>query len=156
MTYNQIIRRIRTIATEHLQVKTFARGLITDFLNDKATNYPAVFLQSNGGKISTSGHQSTVNFRMFIIDMVHVSEDAKENELDVHSDMISIAMDIIAQMNNGVYNDWKISTDNGFQLLVEEKEDMYAGIYIDFSISFLYSQNVCAVPTTKTTYQTTD
>ena len=156
LTFNQIIRRIRTIATDHLQVKTFGRGLVTDFLTDKTTNYPAVFLQNAGGQISPSRHSSTVSFRMFIIDMVHVSEDSKENELDVQSDMISIGQDLLAQMNRGEYNDWRISSDNSFQLLVETDGDMYAGIYIDFSVTFMYDQNSCAVPTTKTTYQTTD
>jgi hypothetical protein len=156
MTFNQIIRRIQTITLAHQQVKTFGRGLVTDFLTDKTTNYPAVFLQNAGGQISLSRHSSTVNFRMFIVDMVHVSEETKENELDVQSDMISIGQDLLAQMNRGEYNDWKISPDNGFQLLVESGDDMYAGIYIDFSITFIYNQNSCAVPTTKTSYQTTD
>lgn len=156
LTFNQIIRRIRTIVQSHQQVKTFARGLVTDFLADKTTLYPAVFLQNNGGRFSLNGSSSDINFRMFIVDMVHVSEDAKGNELDVHSDMISIGMDLLAQFNNGNYNDWKISPNNNFQLLVETNGDMYAGIYVDFSISFKYSQNVCQVPTTKTNYQTTD
>lgn len=156
MTFNQIIRRIKEIATAHLQVKTFGRGLVSDFLTEKTTQYPAVFLQNAGGKFSMNGRSSTVSFRMFIVDMVHVSEETNDNETDVHSDMISIALDLLAQMNNGNYNDWQISSDNNFQIVVETDGDMYAGIYVDFSISFIYNQNVCQVPTTKTTYQITD
>jgi hypothetical protein len=156
LTFNQIIRRIRTVALAHQQVKTFGRGLVTDFLTDKTTNYPAVFLQNAGGRFSMTGRSSTINFRMFIVDMVHVSEESKENELDVHSDMISIGLDLLTQFNNPNYNDWRISSDNNFQLLVETDGDMYAGIYVDFSISFVYNQNVCEVPTTKTIYQTAD
>jgi hypothetical protein len=156
MTFTQIIRRIKTIVQSHQQVRAFGRGLVTDFLTDKTTNYPAVFLQNSGGQINLGGHSSTVNFRMFIVDLVHVSEDAKDNETDVQSDMISIGMDILAQLNNGNYNDWRVSSGNSFQLLSESGDDMYAGIYIDFSIGFQYSQNVCEVPTTKTNYQTTD
>lgn len=156
MTYNQIIRRIKTIAEAHQQVRRFGRGLLTDFLANKTDNYPAVLLQGAGGRFSMNGRSSTVNFRMFIVDLAHVSEDSKANELDVHSDMISVGLDLLTQFNNGNYNDWRISSDNNFQLLVESDGDMYAGVYVDFSISFMYSQNVCAVPTSKTTYQTTD
>lgn len=156
MTFNQIIRRIRTIAQSHQQVKTFGRGLVTDFLADKNTLYPAVFLQNAGGKISLSGHASTINFRMFIVDLVHVSDETYDNETDVHSDTISIAMDILAQMNRSEYDDWALSTDNNLQLLVESDNDLFAGVYVDFSLRFKYDQNTCAVPTTKTNYQTTD
>jgi hypothetical protein len=156
MTLNQIVKRIRTIALAHQQVRSFGRGLVTDFLTDKSTLYPAVFLQSNTGQISLKSHASTINFRMFIVDMVHVSEEAKDNEMDVHSDMISVAQDILAQMNRGEYSDWALSTDNSMQLLVESDGDMFAGVYVDFSIRFMFQQNTCAAPSTKTTYQTTD
>jgi hypothetical protein len=156
MTLNQIIRRIRTIAEAHSQVRTFAKGLVTDFLTDKTTSYPAVFLQNSAGNISLKGQASTLNFRMFVVDLVHVSEETKDNETDVHSDMISIAMDILTQMNNGSYNDWGLSSENNLQLLVETDGDMFAGVYVDFSLRFMFKQNVCQVPTSKTTYQTTD
>ena len=156
LTFNQIIRRIRAVTLAHQQVRTFSKGLVSDFLVNKTTKYPAVFIQNSGGKFSMNGRSSTVSFRMFIIDMVHVSDDTNENETDVHSDMISIGLDLLTQFNNPNYNDWRISSDNNFQLIVENDGDMYAGIYVDFSISFIYNQNVCQIPTLKTIYQTTD
>jgi hypothetical protein len=156
MTLNAIIKRIRSITLAHSQVRTFGRGLVTDYLTDKETKYPAVFLQNIAGNINLSKHASTINFRMFVVDLVHQSEETKDNETDVHSDMISIAMDILSQMNHGNYNDWSLSADNNLQLLVETDNDMFAGIYVDFSLRFLYNQDLCAIPTSKTTYQTTD
>lgn len=156
MTFNQIIRRIQAIVEAHEQVKTFGRGLVSDYLTDKTTQYAAVFLQNAGGRISLSSHASVINFRMFVVDMVHVSEETKDNELDVQSDMLSIAQDLITQFNNQNYYDWRLSTDNNFQMVVETDGDMYAGVYVDFSISFMYKQNVCEIPTTKTNYQITD
>lgn len=156
MTLNQAIRRIRTLAEAHNQVRTFARGLVSDFLADKTTAYPAIFLQNAGGSISLGRRMCELKFRMFFVDLVHVSEDSKENEIDVQSDMVSVAMDLLTQMNNGNYNDWKTSSENSLQLFVETDSDMYAGCYIDFAISFPYKQNVCEIPTTKTNYQTTD
>lgn len=147
MTLNQVITRIRNLALAHNQVRSFYQGLVSDFLTDKTTKYPAVFLQDNGGTISLSGHSTKLSYRMFLLDLVHVSEDSKQNEQDVQSDMVSIAMDLFAQMNYGAYDDWKISADNNLQLVVENDNDLVAGCVLDFSISIMYSQNICQVPT---------
>ena len=153
MTLNQIISRIRTLSLGHYQVRKFYRGLVTDFLTDHTTKYPAVFLQDNGGKISTVGGQATtISFRMFFVDLVHVSEDTNDNVTDVHSDMISVAMDIIAQMNSSAYNDWALSFDNNLQLLTEEGSDLFAGVVVDLSIRLMFKQNICAIPTSITNY----
>jgi len=129
---------------------------VTDFLADKTTKYPAVFLQDNGGKISLSGHATTLNYRLFLMDLVHVSEDSKQNEQDVQSDMVSIAMDLLAQMNNGAYSDWIVSADNNLQLVVENDNDMHAGCIVDISIRIMYQQNICQIPTDITNYIPTD
>ncbi len=146
MTLNNVVNRIKQIAQAHKQVRNFQQGLVSDFLTDHTTKYPSVFLQDNGGNISTSGHATTLAYRMFIMDLVHVSEGSKQNEQDVQSDMVSIAMDLIAQMNDGNYSDWKISTDNNLQLVVENENDLHAGCIVDFSVSIMFSQDRCQVP----------
>lgn len=146
MTLNQVVKRIRTVAESHKQVRTFGIGLVSDFLNDHTTKYPAVFLQDTGGRISLTGHATTLSYRLFFLDLVHQSEDAKVNELDVQSDMLSIAQDILSQMNNGTLNDWAISGDNAVQYVVENESDMLAGCIVDISVRIMFKQNVCAVP----------
>lgn len=65
-------------------------------------------------------------------------------------------MDLLAQMNHGNYDDWKISADNSFEFLVEAENDMPAGVVIEFTISFINTQNTCQVPTEITEYTTND
>lgn len=156
MTLNQIVNRIRSLSLGHKQIRSFSKGLVSDFFADKTTKYPAVCLQDQGGSISLGGHATTVNYRLFISDFVHVSADAKTNEEDVLSDMVSIAMDLLAQFNNGNYDDWKISTDNSLNFFVENENDMHAGCVIDLSIRFMYTQNICQVPSDITEYLPTD
>lgn len=156
MTLNQVLKRIESLTLAHKQVRTFKQGLVTDFFTDKTTKYPAVCLQDNGGSISLSGHATTLSYRMFLLDMIHVSEDSKQNEQDVQSDMVSIAQDLLAQMNYPGFDDWAISTDNQLQLLVEQENDLIAGCYFDFSVRIMYQQNVCQVPTSITDYTPTD
>ncbi len=152
MTYNQVLKRIETIVRAHKQVRHFGRGLLTDFLSDKTISYAAVFLEDGGASINPGSNTASFSFRMRFADLVHVSGDTKENELDVLSDMFSVAMDIIAQLSYPGYNDWRVSLTNNMQSLVEQDGDMYAGWYVDMQIAIMYSQNVCQVPTTITDY----
>lgn len=147
MTLNQVIRRIKSLSLAHKQVRAFKRGLITDFFADKTSKYPAALLQDNGGNISTAGHAATISFRLFLADLVHVNADANDNELDVQSDMLSIAMDLVAEFNSGIFDDWALSTDNVVNLLYEGDNDLHAGCYFDFSIRIMFAQNTCQIPT---------
>lgn len=156
MTLNQVLNRVKQISLGHKQVRSFNKGLVTDFFADKTTKYPAVCLQDLGGNISLTGHATTINYKLFISDLVHVSEDTKSNEEDVLSDMVSIAMDLLAQLNNGNYDDWRVSTDNSLNFFVENENGMHAGCVIDLSIRFMYTQNVCQIPTDITEYTPTD
>jgi len=146
MTLNQVIRRIKGISLAHKQVRGFRQGLVSDWFADKTALYPGVCLQDSGGSISLGSHATTLNYRMFFADLVNVSADAKTNLDDVQSDMLSVAMDILAQMNFPSFDDWKISTDASLQLFDESENDLYAGCYIDISIRIMFSQNVCQVP----------
>lgn len=147
MTYNNVIKRIESLALAHKQVRTFKRGLVTEFLTDKSIPYAAVFLQDSGAAINPDQHFAMFGFRLFFLDLVHVSADAKTNELDVLSDMFSVAMDLVSQMKFPAYNDWIISGANNMQSIVENDGDMNAGWYIDLQVRIQYDQNVCEIPT---------
>jgi hypothetical protein len=156
MTLNQVLKRIEQLSLGHKQVMSFRKGLVSDFFSDKTAKYPAVCLQDQGGVISLSGHAASLSYKLFILDLVNVSQDTKVNEYEVLSDTLSIAMDLLAQFNNGNYDDWKISADNAVEFVVEAENDMPAGCVFDFTVSFMYSQNVCQVPTDIEEYTPTD
>jgi hypothetical protein len=156
MTLNNVVKRIEQLSLGHRQIRTFRKGLLSDLFADKTAKYPAVCLQDFTGRISLSGHDTTLNYKLFFLDLVHVSEDSKDNEQDVQSDMVSIAQDLLAQMNNGNYNDWIISRDNNLELFVEHENDMVAGCAIEMSIRIMYEQNICQIPTDITDYTPTD
>lgn len=147
MTLNQILTRLRTIVLAHKQIRRFVTGAESDFFTDHTAKYPACCLQYTGATvgIAESG-VLIVTFRMYILDLVHVSQDTKANEDEVLSDTLSIFLDLIAQINNSVYNDWKLSVDNQLQAVVEYDGDMSAGWYLDFTIRTPFAQNVCEIP----------
>ena len=146
MTLNQIKKRIRLIALAHNMVRDYREGLVTDFFADRTAKYPAILIQDNGGGISLGGHASSLIYRLYFIDLVHVSSDAKTNIDDVLSDMLEIAKDILATMASPMFNDWKIGSDNALQLFDESENDLHAGCYIDITISTMYKQNTCQIP----------
>lgn len=147
MTLKQVYQRIKAIVQAHKQIRTYKRGLVTDELVEKTTKYPAGFLTDKGGAISISGKQTTMNFSLTFLDLVHVSEDTDANNEDVLSDMLSVAEDIITQLNNPNYlGTWRIGLENIVDLLVENDNDMSAGVTVNFSVSFMFKQNLCAVP----------
>jgi len=153
MTLNQIITRARTIATAHKQVRQFDHGGADNFFANKESKYPAVLLEYSAGKINLGGNQSGISFKMSFVDLVNVSEETQANELDVQSDMLSVAEDIFTQMNNQNYDDWRISADNNVSLIFFGggdifNGDMFAGCSVDFTITYPYRQNICAVPST--------
>ena len=151
MTLNQVITKIQNISLAHYQIRSFFQGLVTDWMNDKTTKYPAICLQDNGGTISVKGQSCTLTYRMFFVDLVHVSANAKLNINDVQSDMMEVAKDIIAQLARNE-NDWILSPDENFQLIDEGDNDLHGGVVVDFSIRFPWDQNICAIPTSFTDY----
>ena len=147
MTLNQIINRIGTLVLAHKQIRRFKTGLAGDFFADHTAKYPAACLQYTVGNISTDQHVLTVNFRLILVDLVNVSADTKTNENDVISDMLSVILDLVAEINNGVYDDWRINASNSIEAIIEGENDLHAGWVIDFSLRTIFSQNRCQIPT---------
>lgn len=145
MTLNQIVNRIKLVATSHNQVRSFKRSLVSDFNVEHTIKYPAVHLFDTGGTVSTSSHVTIINFQMLILDLVHASADAMENEGDVYSDTLSIALDFIAQYKR--FPDWRLEDDPTIQLKAEQTGDRAFGVQLDFSIKVPYTENICEVPT---------
>lgn len=145
MTLNQVITRIKTLALEHKQLRNFYRGDVTDFLTDKTTRYASCFLQDGTGSIDPSGKATGLNFRLFLLDLVNVSENAKDNELEVMSDMLSIAEDLIAEMDHSDFYDWKLG-QCPIAFVKEQLDDMVAGVVVDLSITKMFIKDVCAIP----------
>ncbi len=147
MTLNQVIRRLELICVAHKQVRNFYYGLPTDFLTEKTTRYASAFLQDTPGSLELGTKTQLFGFKLFLLDLVHVSEGTKQNERDVQSDMLSVIKDLAAEFNHSSYTDWKLSLSNPVTLVSEGFDDMVAGATIDISISTPYEQDVCAVPT---------
>ena len=93
MTLNQIVKRLEAVAYSHRQVNHFYFGDMIQWLANGDVIYPAVFTDLPTGEISTSGKQSFFDFEIWFCDLSNVAEKTRENELEVQSDLTSIAID---------------------------------------------------------------
>lgn len=133
-------------------IRTFqVSALVQEFLNDRTSKYPACLLQLNNGNLSIDNSSETISFRMFLLDLQHVSEDTDLNVLDIQSDMLEIAKDFIAEINSSQWQevkyDWKASSENPIVFAQEVENDIVAGAIMDFSIIVPYVRDTCQVPT---------
>lgn len=151
MTLKSFIKVVKALSLNHKQIKNFFYNVeASEWLNDKKTKYPAAFLLDQQGNISTGGNATTLAFTMFFVDMVNAADYTKQNELDVQSDMLSVAQDIIAQLNYPGITGYYLGTDAPVKFIIvgttESDNDMLSGVQIDFSVRFPFPQDVCAVP----------
>lgn len=145
MTLNQIIERVKGIALNHKQIRAFHYGSANDFFDtDQGKNFAVCILQDSGA--STSNNILSVSFVIFLLDLVHISEDTRNNEQDVQSDMLQIANDLFAEFDYSIYDDWRVTQDNSIQLVREEQPDYVAGVALSISIETPNIKDVCAVP----------
>lgn len=128
-------------------VRNFYHGAPTDFLTDRTTQYASAFLEDVPGSLDLTNKTQSIAFRLYLMDLVHVSQDTKTNELDVQSDMLSIIRDLIAEMNHSMYTDWRVSPNVPVTLVREQDNDMIAGAVADITIEIPYPLDTCVVPT---------
>lgn len=148
MTLNEVLARIETISNAHRQINRFYYGSAVDFLVNIKDNYPAFLIEDTGGSMSISSKKTSITFKMFFVDLVNVSDDAKSNEVEVLSDMMSIAQDVLALLDDPRYDDWDISPNVTMEFHTEEFDDMVAGVSIDVTIEVDYLVDRCQAPTT--------
>jgi hypothetical protein len=146
LTFNKVLQRIKQISLSHNQVRNYYYGKPTDFLTEKTTQYASVFLQDNNGVISIDAKTQTLNFKLFVLDLVNVSEDTLTNLQDVQSDCLEIAKDLIALMDDDNYDDWALTSENNYELLFEAFDDLVGGAVVDIAIRIPYLKDRCSIP----------
>lgn len=146
LTYNQILKRIKTTCLSHQQVKNFYKGKLTGFLTDKTTLYTSVFLENEGGSININNKIRTSKFKLWILDLVNVIDNTDVNLDDVQSDCLSIAIDLISMLDSYAYQDWSLESDNNYELVQEKFNDMVAGVFVDITIRTPYDSDKCSIP----------
>lgn len=155
MTYNQVISRLRILALSHRQINDFFAGDVLDFLNEEQT-YPACVVSNRPFTIDAANKVFTLGFRIYLIDLVDISTNARRNEPEVVSDMLSVMADLKAMIGSPQFDDWTLNDLNQGEILTEQLEDYVAGPYMDIDISIDFLSDTCQVPSDEIIIPNTD
>jgi hypothetical protein len=147
LSLNQIIARLRSLALAHKQINHFFFGDVPEFDSREDITYPACFCEQQPGGIDRVNKQQRFNFRLYFVDLVHVSERTEENETEVLSDMTQVAGDLLSMLMNPLYqDDWTILDTAQVIPVTESLGDMGAGVVMDVSILIDFFADSCQVP----------
>ena len=155
MTLNNIIDRLQTLAQAHKQIKKFYIGDVVDFLTLGDVEYPACFIEFNGGNIGLSDRQTSFAFKLWFCDLENIAIDSQSNGNELYSDLTQIAQDYIAML------DYEARTKPNFLLpsqsfrmnfFNEKFEDLVCAVSLDIEIATTYAANRCQVPATDYTF----
>lgn len=140
MTLNQLVSAIQSLGEGHALIKRTFQGTIVDFLSTENL-YPAMLFDVTSASIN--GSEQSINFEMYFMD--RVAQD-QSNEMEVLSDQLQTAQDIISQMRNQD-NEYELADNVQITFFVDDTGDVLGGVRLDITINLGYISNRCVVPT---------
>lgn len=154
MTLNQIVNRLEKLALSHKQLHHFYFGDVVQWLARQDVKYPACFVDLNAGGIDRGERLTTYNFEVMFCDLADVAENTKSNELEVLSDLTSIAEDYKAMLANSEFTDGEIADSSSLQFYKEKFEDVVVAVGMSIKIQSRFDSNRCRVPADGVTFET--
>lgn len=90
-------------ANQHGQLESFNFGDVESFISSDRIKYRAMNVDLEPGNISSSGNTTSYNLSCVIMDLT--AKELRKDELDVLSDLSSIAEDVVSMIKNPIYQD---------------------------------------------------
>jgi hypothetical protein len=131
MTYNNFITLLDGFTTNHLILKRFNRGIFSDietFISD-STEFPVLWVRLNN--ISYNNPIKQWDFNILIFDLLKTD---KVNELDVISDSVQIAEDLIKFLSTQTQIEYQIINTTRIEPFTERFSDFVAGVNITITL----------------------
>jgi hypothetical protein len=139
MTLNQLVAAIQSLGDNHALIKYTFQGTIIDFLTTENL-YPAMLFDVTGASIN--GSEQSINFELYFMD--RVAQDLS-NEMEILSDQLQTAQDIIAQMRNQLL-EYELADNVQITFFTDDTGDALGGVRCDITINLGYISDRCAVP----------
>lgn len=143
MTLYQIVNSLKTIALSHENINTFGEGNIYDYVdNGGEINYPVSWLM----QLSHIYQSNVMTYKFQFIFADLLLED-KSNRLQLQSDQMQVAHDIISKIKLDNTITFNITDTIPFETFEERFDDFAAGVVITFDIVDPYPYDYCSIPT---------
>ena len=148
MTLNQVVSRLEKLASSHKQINHVYTGDVAEWLSNGEVLYPAIFIDTTTGSISKDNRATGWDFEVWFCDLADVAESTKSNELEVQSDLTSIAEDYKAMLvYSGYLQDWTIGEMSQLTYYKEKFEDIVIAVKMMVRVDVRFDSNRCQVPT---------
>jgi hypothetical protein len=149
LSYKQLIALFKDIAQRHYQINTYFVGKDSELSESKDLVFPVFQVYPEFARMPQSnGDYKTiiVDFNCKIIDQVNQNEI---NEIDVHSDCLRIAQDVVNELNQHPYyqrSNASLIGDISFSELEEFEDDFSAGWQFTLSVELINNNSYCGLP----------
>lgn len=146
MTLNQLIQKLNDFATAHQQVHSFGFGDLWEIEASGAKNAVTMWANVVNGAVDINGKQSSIDFRVCIMDLVKKDES---NENEVLSDTYLIGLDLVAYLNNNSnWDSYTIANNITMTPFTERFDNDWSGWIIDFTLTNRFLSDYCQIPLT--------
>lgn len=143
ITLNQVLKILRTICNNHAQINSFVFGHISEISASEQEQYPLVWCDINDSQMSE--RMFTLNLSLHVLDIQRADGS---NEVDVLSDTLSIGRDLVAALNNPIYQDYfNVQFDINFGQVREGFPDVVNGWKLDIGLDLMELNDRCQIPT---------
>lgn len=142
MTYNQVVKEIKTILESHAMIKSVRNATPREWLfADEQPIFPISCFAINSGSLNV-GREQVYNITLWFLDK---SGMEAEFETDVCSDQLQIAADIISELRNGA-NPWLIDNNITYNLVLDKFEDYLSGVELTINMTTISDFDACDIP----------
>ena len=146
MTLNQLIQKLNDFATAHQQVHSIGFGDLWEIEASGAKNAVTMWANVVNGAVDINGKQSSIDFRVCIMDLVKKDES---NENEVLSDTYLIGLDLVAYLNNNSnWDSYTIANNITMTPFTERFDNDWSGWIIDFTLTNRFLSDYCQIPLT--------
>ena len=144
MTLNQLIQKLNDFAIAHQQVHSFGFGDLWEIEASGAKNAVNMWANVVNGAVDLNGKQSSIDFRVCIMDLVKKDES---NENEVLSDTYLIGLDLVAYLNNNSnWDSYTIANNITMTPFTERFDNDWSGWIIDFTLTNRFLSDYCQIP----------
>lgn len=141
-TLNQIKKVLEEIAESHGVINDFGFGADYDRGLSTTTKYPLMYAEVQAS--SFDDKMLLMPFNIVLSDRV---DKGANNETDVLSDMLTVAMDVRAMLNSpDNYNSFKVGTSGVLTPFRDSTDDETAGWVLEVTFELIDLKDRCNVP----------
>jgi len=155
-TLKQIVHRINQLATSHQQINQVGYGTKEDLdlLISTGLMFPMCFIELKDNiDISRDDKLQRFNFSLYFFDLQNVIDGARNNVIEVKSDLVSIATDLLAMLQRDVdydvNQDWAVSQASSLSVKEYQLTDLCIGVELPVQIGLRYAADRCQIPMTE-------